>query len=151
MGTMTSRVTTTPAPPAYAAASCAGARAPTPVPRKTAASSGAARRRIVTSRGSVGLLGQALIDQAQRRVHVVVVHDERRREPQRALPRTQEQQAFPERALHQIVRDVGCGLARRAVLDELDPDHQAAPTHLADGCVLLLQLLRAGEQPLAQA
>src|SRR5437763_635713 len=79
------------APPSYAAAACAGARAPTPIPRKTAASSGAARRRIVTSRGSVGLLGQALIDQAQRRVHVVLVHDERRREPQRALPRTQEQ------------------------------------------------------------
>src|SRR6266576_5687269 len=108
MGTSTSRVTTTPAPPARAAASCASARAPTPVTRKTATNSGAARRRIVTRRGSVGLLGQALIDQAERCVHVVLVHDERRREPQRALSRAQEQQALPEGPLHQLVRDIGC-------------------------------------------
>src|SRR6266700_8058694 len=151
MGTITSRVTTTPAPPACAALSCASARAPTPVPSKTAATSGAARRRMVTSRGSVGLLAQALIDQAQRRVHVVVVHDERRREPQRALAGAEQQEALLERPLHQPVRDVGCGLARRAVLDELDADHQAASAHLADRCVPLLQPLRAAQQPLAQA
>src|SRR5438128_3530895 len=151
MGTITSRVTTRPAPPACAAASCASARAPTPVPRSTQVSSAAARRRTVTRSGSIGLLTQAFIDQAERGVDVVLVHYQRRGKPQGALPRAEQQQALPEGALHELVRNLRGGVPRSAVLDELDTDHQAPPPHLPDRTVLLLQPLHAGEQTLTQA
>src|SRR5205809_2563382 len=151
MGTITSRVTTTPAPPACAATSCASARAPTPVPRSTQVSSAAARRRTVTRSGSIGLLTQAFIDQAERGVDVVLVHYQRRGKPQGALPGTEQQQALPEGALHELVRNLRGGLPCSAVLDELDTDHQAPPPHLPDRTVLLLQPLHAGDQALTQA
>src|SRR2546425_8714799 len=151
MGTITSRVTTTPAPPACAAASCASARAPTPVPRSTQVSSAAGRRRTVSRRGSIGLLTQAFIDQAERGVDVVLVHYQRRRKPQGALPGAEQQQALPKGALHELVRNLRGGLPHSAVLDELDADHQPPPAHVPDSRVLLLQPLRAREQPLAQA
>src|SRR3989442_404832 len=119
MGTITSRVTTTPVSPACAAVPCASTGAHTPIPRKTEASSARARRRIVTRRGSVRLLGQALIDQAERRVDVVLVHHERRGEPQRTLPRAQEQKPLLERALHQLVGDLRRWLPGGTVFHEL--------------------------------
>src|SRR6266581_3722181 len=61
----------------------------------------------------------------------------------RALPGAEQQQAPLERPLHQLVGDLGRRLAGLAILDELDADHQAAATHLADARVLLLQAVRA--------
>src|SRR2546425_13092512 len=120
MGAITSRVTTTPAPPACAATSCASARAPTPVPRSTQVSSAAARRRTVTRSGSIGLLTQAFIDQAERGVDVVVVHYQRRGKPQGALPRAEQQEALPGGVLPQLVRDLPGGLPHSAGPGELD-------------------------------
>src|SRR5437867_9874726 len=69
---------------------------------------------------SVRHLAQAFVDDAQRRFDIVVVHHERRREPERAFASAQEQESLLEGALHQLVRHIGGGLARGAILHELD-------------------------------
>src|SRR5438093_3828231 len=127
MGTITSRVTTTPVSRACASVPCASAGAPTPAPRRPKVNSAALRRRTVARFDSVGLLAQALIGQAERRVHVVLVYHERRGEPQRALPGAEQQEALSKRALDQLVRNVRGRLAAGAVLHELDPDHEPRP------------------------
>src|SRR5437867_9412507 len=95
-------------------------------------------------------LPQARVNDPQRGVHVVLVDHQRRGEAERALPGAEQQQAPLERPLHQLVGDLGRRLAGLAILDELDADHQAAATYLADRRVLLLQALRTREQSLTQ-
>src|SRR5258705_13920543 len=92
---------------------------------------------------------QAFVDDAKRRIYVVFVYDERRREPERALAAAEEQEALLERAADEVARHVGRRLAGLAILHELDPDHEAAAPHVADHRVLLLQLARAADEALA--
>src|SRR2546426_2850065 len=88
---------------------------------------------------SIAHLVQALVDDPEGGVDVILIHDERGREPQRALPTAEEQEAFLEGAAHDFVGDVGRGLAGFAVLHEFHTNHESAPAHVSDHRVLVLE------------
>src|SRR2546427_10261749 len=90
------------------------------------------------SASSVQLI-EALVDDPQRRIHVVLVDHERRRQAQRALPGAEQQQPLAEGPHHEVVHQLRRRLASGPILHELDPDHQAQPAHFSDRGVLLLE------------
>src|SRR5690349_16460705 len=84
---------------------------------------------------------QPLVDHPEGGIDVLRADHQRRREAQRAASGAQQQQAALERFLHQAVDHVRRRLAGRAVLHELDPDHEATPADVADAGVARRQRL----------
>src|SRR5574342_216582 len=93
-------------------------------------------------------LFQALIEDGEGGVHIVVVHDERRRQPQRALAGAEQEEPLGERQPLELADQIGVGRARGAVGDELDPDHEAAAAHFADRPMLVGEMPHAGQEAL---
>src|SRR5512147_3033898 len=74
-------------------------------------------------------LGQALIEDRERGVHIVVVDDQRGSQTQRALAGAEQEEPFGERQPLEPADEIGMGRARGTVGHELDPDHEAAAAH----------------------
>ena len=94
-------------------------------------------------------LAQQLVDHPERGVNVVRVDDQRRRETQRTLAGAEQQKTSTERALHQLVHELGRRLPRCAILHELHTDHEADATHIADRFVTLGKPAQTGHETLA--
>src|ERR1044072_2729748 len=76
-----------------------------------------ASRMVVTLEGALKRSGssdiaQALVDHGEGRIDVLGSDDQRRREPKRALPRPQQQEAALERPLPQLLHDLRRRLSR---------------------------------------
>src|SRR5512146_3506144 len=93
-------------------------------------------------------LDQTLVEDRQGGSDVVVVHDERRRQTQRALARAEQQQPLGEGEPLELPDEIGMGRTRGAVGHELDPDHEAAAAHFADRPVLFREAPDAGQEAL---
>src|SRR6185436_11178927 len=72
-----------------------------------------------------GSLIQTIFQNLQREIRLVPCDRQRRAKAYRALPGAQDQQASFEGALDDSVAQVGEGLARLLVLDQLDGQHQS--------------------------
>src|SRR5512146_3474350 len=71
-------------------------------------------------------LFQALIENGQGGIDVVVVHDERGRQAQRALASAEQEEPLGEGEPLELADEIGMGRARGAVGHKRDPDHEAA-------------------------
>ena len=103
--------------------------------------------------GAQSQLGQPGVDHRQGGVDVLVVHDERRRQAERALAGAEQQQAALEKArCTSLLDQLGGGLARARGPSRTRPDHEPAAAHVADAArCLLREAPDAGQEPLAHA
>src|SRR3990172_9891767 len=72
-----------------------------------------------------------LLQYPRRRLRVLAVDYERGGEADRAPPATEEEEPTSERLLQDPLAPLRIGCAARAVLDDLDADHQPQPPHVA--------------------
>src|SRR5512135_2731800 len=69
-------------------------------------------------------LDQTLVEDRQGGIDVVVVHDERRRQTQRALAGAEQEEPLGEGQPLELADEVGVGRARGAIDHEFDADHE---------------------------
>src|SRR5512142_3036151 len=99
------------------------------------------------SRQPSAQFGKALVEDRERRIHVVGVDDERRCQAQRCLPGAEQEQSLGEGEAFEPGDELGIRLARLPVLHELDPDHQSLAANLSDDLMALRELLHPSHEP----
>ncbi|HET9707666.1 MAG TPA: hypothetical protein VFP39_05125, partial [Gemmatimonadales bacterium] len=92
-------------------------------------------------------LRQALVQNGERRVHIVFIDDKWRGETKGRLSRAEQQETLRKSQALQLCDELRIGLAGLPVLDEFDSDHQTFPAHLADHRVALGELVQSGHEP----
>ena len=87
----------------------------------------------------------ALVEDAHCGVGLIFRQDQGRREAERIAAGAENEQAPIEAFAHHAVALAGGALFGLPIANELNADHQAATSHIADDRVLLHQALHAGE------
>src|SRR5690242_11955073 len=94
---------------------------------------------------------EAIFQDVDSGVRLVLADHQRRAEPQRVQPRAEHQQATLERELLDAIAQLGSALFTGLILDDLDTDHQPESANVADAAEPLRPRPHAFHQDLAHA
>src|SRR5262249_27227786 len=74
----------------------------------------------------------AILQRPHREVRLLLINQERWREPNRIFTGAENQQPLVEGCVHNGIPQIGCFLFGPLISHDLDADHQPAPAHIAD-------------------